>query len=377
MTAGRRRLVIDATPLAADRLTGVGRVLLSLVRALDERAPISGVELSLVVPASERTAVLRHGFASARVVGVPLPGRLWSLLTRLPLAPGIDRLLGRATYFFPNYRNWPLAHSRSITFVHDACFAVMPELVPSARRALLAHWVPRWLGRSDLVATGSRSAADELTTTLGIDPERLLIVPTTIERAVFQRPSQEHVRATAERHGLERFLLFVGSIERRKNLATLVSAYAAAERPTGHRLLLVGGDGWDNADVHRAMAAALASGADVRIADEYVGDDELPALLAGADALAMPSWHEGFGLPALEALACGTRVLAADIPGLREALAGNEESAVFLDPADVSAWTRAIEREIASPRDAEPAVLADWSASAAVLEEATLVIPHG
>jgi glycosyltransferase involved in cell wall biosynthesis len=368
VTARRRRLLVDATALAAPRLTGVGRVLLGLLHALDTDATAAEVEVLLVVPASEAGSIERFGFRTLRVRPVPLPRPVWSALTRVP-APGIDLLLGRGAYFFPNFRSWPLARSRSLTFVHDVCFAVMPELVPRERRELLSRSVPRWIRRSDLVLTGTPSSAAEVESALGVALERVRVLPTTIDADLFHARGEEEVSRVRAQHGLGSYLLFVGSIERRKNLVTLVDAYRQAERPENHTLLLVGGDGWDNEDVHSAVARAVAAGADVRFASSYVADEDLPALLTGADAVAMPSWHEGFGLPALEAVACGTPVLAADIPGLRDALAGRESTAVFIDPADRTGWSAAIGEALRRPRRLAPEPIPGWDRTARRLLE--------
>ncbi|NQX27035.1 glycosyltransferase family 4 protein [Microbacteriaceae bacterium VKM Ac-2854] len=370
----RVRLLIDATPLAATRLTGVARVLLATLRALDDDAFAARADVVLLVPRDEVAAVRRFGFTRLRVRSIPMPHQAWSLLSRTPVP--IDLLLGRGVYFFPNFRNWALSRSSGITFVHDACYAVYPNLVPMARRRFLQANVGRWLRRSDLVATGTPSAAAELESPIGVARERIRVLPTTVDAALFRPTSDSAVAAVRERHRLGRYLLFLGSIEPRKNIAALVRAYAAADRPDGHTLLLVGGDGWDNDDVSAAIAAARAAGADVRRPESYVTDAELPALLTGADALVLTSWHEGFGLPVLEALACGTRVIAADIPGIRDSAAGHESDVDFVDPADDSSITAAISRRIADPSRCSPAVPRPWSDAAEALVAAAESLPR-
>ena len=368
MTARRVRLLVDASPLAAERLTGVGHVLLETLRALGDERLRREVEVVLFAPASETAAVARHGLGF-RVRGIPLPRRLVGLLTRTRVP--IDPLVGRGVYFFPNYRNWALtSRSSAITFVHDACFAVAPELVPAARRALLQARVPGWLARSDLVATGTASAAREIEQYLGVAADRLRILPTTVDAAVFRPRPAEEVAAVAARVGVERYLLYVGAVEPRKNIAALVRAFAAADRPAGCTLLIVGATAWDDDDVREAVARARAAGADVRLSPVFVEDAEMPALMTGADALALVSLHEGFGLPALEAVATGTPVLVSDIPGIHDALRGHEAAATFVPVGDEDALRGAIESALARPRRIEPGPIAPWSDAAQALVRA-------
>ncbi|MCM6761773.1 glycosyltransferase family 4 protein [Rathayibacter sp. ZW T2_19] len=355
----RVRLRIDATPLAAGAMTGVGHVLLETVRALGDPRFADRIDLALFVPRSERAAVERVAPAGTRVIGVPLPRRVLGFLTRTPIP--LDLLVGRGVYFFPNFRNWALtARSAGITFVHDACFAVAPELVPEPRRSLLAARMPGWLARSRLVATGTPSAAAEIAGSLGVPEGRLRVLPTTVDTRVFRPRPDAEVRAVKRRLGLSRYLLFVGSIEPRKNVAELVRAYAAADRPPGHTLLLVGGTSWEADDVHRAVRDAVAAGADVRFPDSFVEDEEMPALMTGADALALVSHHEGFGLPALEAVATGTPVVVSDIPGIRDALRGNEHAAVFVEPGDRKGLVRALEQAVTEPRRVRAGTIRPW-----------------
>jgi alpha-1,3-rhamnosyl/mannosyltransferase len=368
VTARPVRLLVDASPLAAERLTGVGHVLLETLRALGAERFRREVEVVLFAPASETAAIARHGLGF-RVRGIPLPRRLVGLLTRTRLP--IDPLVGRGVYFFPNYRNWALSRrSRAITFVHDVCFAVAPELVPAARRALLQARMPGWLARSDLVATGTASAAGEIERHLGVAGERLRILPTTVDAADFRPRPADEVAAVTARVGVERYLLYVGAVEPRKNVAALVRAFAAADRPPGCTLLIVGATAWDDEDVREAVARAADAGADVRLSPVFVEDAEMPALMTGADALALVSLHEGFGLPALEAVATGTPVIVSDIPGIHDALRGHEAAATFVPVGDEDALRSAIETALARPRRVEPGRISPWGDAAEALVRA-------
>ncbi|MWV50576.1 glycosyltransferase [Rathayibacter sp. VKM Ac-2803] len=360
----RVRLRVDATPLAAEALTGVGVVLLETVRALADPRFAGRVETTLFAPFSERAAVARRAPDGVRVRGVPLPRRVFGLLTRTPLP--IDVLIGRGVYFFPNFRNWRTL-SPSITFVHDVCFAAQPAMVPEERRRFLRAHVPGWLRRTSLVATGTPSAAREIEQLLGVGADRIRVLPTTVDSGVFRPRPREEERAVAGELQVDRYLLFVGAREPRKNLPLLIRSYAAADRPVGHTLLLVGATGWDDGEIVAEVRSATEAGADVRIVTRPIPAEVLPALISGAEALVLVSHHEGFGLPALEAVASGTPVIASDVPGIRDALAGHEDAAVFVDPERQDELVQALEIAMAAPRRVDPGRIRPWTDAAEVL----------
>ncbi|WP_236713531.1 glycosyltransferase [Rathayibacter tanaceti] len=133
---------------------------------------------------------------------------------------------------------------------------------------------------------------------------------------------------------------------------------------------MVGATSWDDDDVRRAVDEAVTAGADVRLSPVFVEDAEMPALMTGADALALVSLHEGFGLPALEAVATGTPVVVSDIPGIRDALRGHESAAEFVPLHDERALRRALESVLAHPRHVEAGRVRPWSDAAESLVRA-------
>jgi glycosyltransferase involved in cell wall biosynthesis len=180
-----------------------------------------------------------------------------------------------------------------------------------------------------LVLTGTQAAAGELVHYLKLAPERVRVVPYGTGPAV---PADE---GALGRFGLSgrSYVLWVGSLEPRKGVGTLVEAVArlpAAKRPL---LVLAGYQGWK---------VPPPSGEGVRRLGE-VTDAELQALYAGATAFCFPSLHEGFGLPVLEAMAAGVPVIASDIPAVRE-VAG--DAALLAPPGEAAKWAEAIEAAV-------------------------------
>jgi len=190
----------------------------------------------------------------------------------------------------------------------------------------------------------SQAMADEIAAEYGLGEERITVARHGVDPA--WASAQPAPAADRARLGLpERYVLFVGNLEPRKNLGTLVRAHAAARRadPSVPVLVLVGPAGWGD-----RWQGAPPDPRDVVTAG-YLTDGELRAVVAGARAVCMPSHYEGFGLPVLEALAAGRPVLASDIPAHREVAQGH---ATLLPATDVPAWSEALMALDAQPSDA-------------------------
>jgi glycosyltransferase involved in cell wall biosynthesis len=200
----------------------------------------------------------------------------------------------------------------------------------------------RTIPRAQALLAVSAHTARQLTARLGVPPERIVVVPNGIDE-LFHPRSASGLQCVAERYGLpERYVIYAGSIHPRKNVARLIRAFASArrERALPHHLILVGGLGWHFDDVLAAMREVnAASAAEVVRSLGRVPDVDLAPLIAGADCLAYPSLDEGFGLPMVEAMACGTPVLTSRIAALEE-VAG--DAAVLVAPHDEPAIAAAL-----------------------------------
>jgi glycosyltransferase involved in cell wall biosynthesis len=198
--------------------------------------------------------------------------------------------------------------------------------------------------RAQRVITVSESVRRELVDR-GVEPDRVVVVPPALDD-VLGPASEAAVAEVRARLGLEQpYALMVGWADPRKDLATAVAAHQAVVADAPHDLVLAG--------------AAHPSFAPVRVPESatirrvgYVDDPDLVALLTGAAVLLYPSRYEGFGLPPLEALACGTPAVAGDIPALRESTAGLVR---LVSPGDVAGWTEALRDALAGRLSAPPA----------------------
>jgi glycosyltransferase involved in cell wall biosynthesis len=233
----------------------------------------------------------------------------------------------------------PLAVSRPfVVTMYDLSFVHYPARLSRARRLYLQLLTKLTCRRARRVIAISHSTARDLTSTLGIPAEKIDIAAPGYDRAQFRPLPADAVAAFRHQKNLpERFWLFVGTLEPRKNLVTLLDAYAALPPASRLPLIIGGGKGWDYQPIFEAVARH-----NLTAAVQFVGfipSDQLAFWYNSAEAFLYPSVFEGFGLPVLEAMACGTPVLVSDASSLPE-VAGAAGRA--LPPGDVSAWTEAL-----------------------------------
>lgn len=343
-----KKLFVDAAPLVDAHLSGVGHATYHLVEELSRDAAFTaGHAIVPVTFAWNLDRLARWRFPpTVRPRAVPIPGRVLGRLNRYNLLPPMDLLLGRGTYLFPNFRNWPLVFSPSLTYIHDVAFVRHPETVEPPNLEYLRHNVPRWVRRATWIVTVSNTAKREIAEDLGVDPARIAVAYNGVDRTLYRRSDPARIAATKAALGIEGdYILFVGNIEPRKNLLRLIEAFRSLPEQVTRAcgLVLVGGGGWLNAAILDAVAAARRDGYRIVRPERYVEDTEIADLYSGARCAVLPSLHEGFGMPALEALACGTRVVAADIGALREACG---DVAVYCNPRRVESIAEALRHTI-------------------------------
>jgi len=253
---------------------------------------------------------LRVRFGRRRV-----PARLLATLwARVPWPP-VEWLAGRVDVFHAtNFASPPARRAAPVVTVHDLTYLRYPELVTAAS-ARYRELVPRGLARGAVVCTPTAAVAAEVGETYRLPADRLVVTPLGL-RPVWRSARPPDPGWLAARGLPARYLLFVGSREPRKGLDVLLAAYREllADQPGAPPLVLAGPPGWGTA----LDLAGLPEGA-VHLPG-YLPEQDLASLTAGAAGMVFPSRYEGFGLPPLQALACGTPVVASDLPALREVL---------------------------------------------------------
>jgi glycosyltransferase involved in cell wall biosynthesis len=242
-----------------------------------------------------------------------------------------------------------LAHVPAVVNVHDLFALRAPALCTRANRGHFGKMLPAALERARRIVVPTGWVRDEALDwnarreePLADFEARLRVVPWGVDERFGPVMNRDPLEALRRRHGLpERYVLYVGRVEPKKNVRQVLEAFfaATAARSLPHGLVMAGPRGWGAERGVRRLIRNLALEPRVRRLG-FVPDGEMPALYSGADALLFPSMAEGFGFPVLEAMACGTPVVATDIPPLREVAGG---AAHLVPPGDLPALRLALE----------------------------------
>jgi glycosyltransferase involved in cell wall biosynthesis len=238
---------------------------------------------------------------------------------------------------------------RYVATIHDMIPLLWPQWVTRKHRLVVTAAYYRLRQQADMVITPSEATKADIVRHLQIDPQRIAVIPWGCDQRFQPWGDPEHFAAVQQRYRLPaEYLLFVGTLEPRKNLTTLLHAYAMlrAERPGEDlKLVVAGRTGWLYADIFDTVKT-LALDEEV-IFTGFVDDEDLPDLYRGAQLFVFPSLYEGFGLPILEAMASGVPVITSATASMPE-VAG--DAAILVDPHDSEAIAEGMAQVLAEDR---------------------------
>src|ERR1700741_1374950 len=319
---------LDGIPLNQS-LTGVGHYTLELAHALARIASEDHFELVSplpYLPRPELKAPSNLQFTQPKLNA--LDRRFWWQV-------GLPRYIRRSRFnLFPgtNYSVPLFKPCSTVVTVHDLSLLLWPQ-THAQHLSRRARWrLPLMARRADAIIGPSQNIKAEVCEHLKIDDSKITVIPEAPRSSFWQVPIAETVAVRRRLNIGDDFILFVGTIEPRKNLLTLVRAFAEVlrNRACETQLVLAGSEGWLTGELHDFLRTAEVSER-VRFAG-YLADDDLRALYSSCRIFVYPSLYEGFGLPLLEAMRCGAPVITSNIPSIRETVG---DAALLVSPTDV------------------------------------------
>ena len=329
---------IELSSLATPHISGVGNYTRLLAEALDTSADdiVIGHYFNFLNRQITPNIKLVHPLEKNRLV----PLRVYAKLQSFGIAPPFDFFKKKVDLtIFPNFATWPTSRSGlRATVIHDLTYLYFPEVVETKNLAHLRRVVPRSIEKADFIVTVSETVKHELVREFGLNPANCVVTPIPPDPSYFI-PNTNEIHS---KYGIptEKYIFFIGNLEPRKDLPTLIRAYQ--QLPSAikdeYSLVLAGGKGWKTEASQAALQAAQDAG-DQIVHVGYVDQADSAAFYQKASLFVMPSLYEGFGMPILEALACHTPVVASDIPVLRET---GGDAVLYAKAGDVSDFAQKI-----------------------------------
>ena len=329
------KVLVDVQSLSNTR-AGIGNYTYNLLKAFVRLGHSDDVSVSV----SKDQALIKGLLPQLNMVSGGHKYDKYLPLDRLGLSKNFD------VYHEPNYVPRPF-HGATVTTIFDMSYVLFPQYHPWKRVQMLKFFENR-MRSADKIVTASQSAKGEIMELLKVPEDKVVVTPLGVSTRFHPIHGDEALFQTVrKRYSLpEHFLLYVGTIEPRKNLERLIEALSIVKEKLGKSsvsLVLVGGKGWLNDPIYRRVQE-LGLLEDVTFTG-YVSDEDLPLLYNMALAFVYPSLYEGFGLPPLEAMACGLPVITSKVSSLPEVVG---DAGIMIDPCNIEHLSDAILQVLSS-----------------------------
>lgn len=340
------KIVISTTSLRQP-LTGLGHYTLNLIQSLQNT---ESNELVFFDSANWTNI--------ASVKSQRISFNALSILRKLPFAYQAKRFLGQLSFWQGIQKNKPdlyhepnfLAYKSNlptIITVHDLSWIKFPEVHPPTRVREMNRFFESGIKRASHIITDAEFIRQEFIEHFNYPADRVTAIPLGVNQS-FTPYSQERTKATLTKHKLEHgnYILAVGTLEPRKNLIVAIDAFLLLPQALRQKypLVIAGSKGWLLGDLEKKLAPLIQSG-EIKLLG-YVAQDELPHIFAGALTLIFPSIYEGFGLPPLEAMACGVPVIASNNSSIPEVVG---DTGILLNSTDAQGFANAMQNFIENP----------------------------
>lgn len=245
-------------------------------------------------------------------------------------------------YQFFNFIIPPKVPGKTITAIHDLTYILCPDSMKAKRRKRLENDMKKTVNRADYIITVSECSKRDIIKYLKVDESKIQVIYNGVDEVYKKMLNHEIIDEIKKKYNIDgKYLLYLGTLEPRKNIETIIKAYNLFNKCNNEniKLVLAGKKGWLYDDIFKLIKEFKIE--DKVIFTDYVDDDDKPALYQGAEIFLFPSLYEGFGIPVVEAMASGTPVITSNSSSLPE-VAG--EAAIITDPMDYKEISRSIER---------------------------------
>lgn len=347
MSKQKIKVFVEGEVLVLDHFSGIGHYTASLLKEVDSlltEPKYSHISIEVGLPKKLASRVERFGYKNFIYKKLPFSPRIINGLKRRGLLPPIDLLFGTRVYVFTHFTTWPTLKSPQIPIIYDLSFVHFPQHSAEKNQIFLESQTKLAAQRAERIITISDNSRNEIASHYEFDISKIDKVIPVLDLRKFTPQTKQVIKQIKAKYSLfDDFILFVGNIEPRKNLISLLRAYESLDSTLQEKysLLLVGAKGWNDDEIYEQINKMRSSGLKVIQPSSYVIDEDIPALYSAASLFAYVSVYEGYGIPPTEAMACGTPVITSNNSSLPEATDG---AAIMVDALDANGIKNAIEK---------------------------------
>ena len=277
-----------------------------------------------------------------------IPGKVWNISNRRLVLPPMETILGAKAdaYIYTQFRLYPsIFAKKKFVVIYDIAFEHYPEYIENKNFQYLKRRVPEAAKKSNKIITISEFTKNDLIKKYSVDPGKIIVAHCAVNIENFKRT--QLTTSIKKKYNLPNdYLLYLGTIEPRKNIANLLRAYSKLPKniKDQYPLVLAGGGGWNDDEIKSEIENAKKDSQIIQTG--YVDEKDIPALYSGAELFLYPSHFEGFGMQILEAMACGTPVLTSNNSSLPEV---GGDAAYYVDDKSIDSIRNGIEKLLSDP----------------------------
>ncbi|WP_369594570.1 glycosyltransferase family 4 protein [Lysinibacillus pakistanensis] len=348
------KLYIDGQPLLGHK-TGIGHYTNNLINELI----LTNISIEVVTNQIVNQKRLKSiNFKDRQLKNIKLTNKLYpykvirrlmkhNVLYNFPIDLFEEKLnRSNSVFHATNFIMLPTRHAKQVVTIHDLAFMKFPDVVERNIYEYMMRWVPYSIEVADHIIADSFNTKKDILELFDIPKEKITVVHLAAD-AKFEKQTYEQITLVREKYNLPaNYLLYLGTLEPKKNLVTLIDVYALLKQRYNvkEKLVIVGAKGWKfNPIFYKVKELNLEQ--DI-IFMGYIADEDLASIYSGASVFTFPSLYEGFGIPLLEAMQCEVPVVASNTSCIPEIVG---EAALLVNPYDIELWAEKIYQVISSP----------------------------
>jgi len=333
---------IDIRCLSQERHTGVEEYTINLLKSLLKLDQDNKYKLFYNSHKTKSPAILGQflKYNNVKLFKFQYPNKILNSSFRFLRKPKIDQMIGGVDIFFtPNIIFSSVGNCKKVITFHDLSFERYPEFFSKKRKLWHNAVNPKMLANeSDKIIVVSESTKQDLIELYGIHHDKIKVIYSGIESKFSPVTDQKKLKEVKKKYNLpENFILYLGTLEPRKNIEGLIFAFDRLKNIHNLSLVIAGEEGWLYGNIYKAASSAKAK-RNIQFAG-FIDPKDKPALYSLAKLFVYPSFWEGFGFPPLEAMACGTPVITSHVSSLPEVVG---EAGLLVDPYNINELSEAI-----------------------------------